>query len=261
MRPRLGIAGDEEINVGLSFRKYAQDRSNKSTSEHAARIHKKRLPYTQCLPVQKRMKMPLILSRIQRIEVLHDHSHRRNECNDETDGRTALQLTTSAAKPELSVRLAVESDVLLNRLVQALTVGNVQTSQVIRLAEKHVALSVQALEALSVIWEPHGGVGRGSVAQEDTLDLVGVGVCELGVVLHDVAVRSVGDKHKLSLRESLEDLGEEVHADRKGGFHVGEVERASVEGAAGVGLVNEVHVIAGGLFGGGGQIVEVRAVR
>jgi hypothetical protein len=54
-------------------------------------------------------------------------------------------------------------------------------------------------------------------------------VCELRVVLHDIAVRGIGDEDELALGEGLEDLGEEEHADGQGGGDVGEVEGTSVK--------------------------------
>lgn len=54
-----------------------------------------------------------------------------------------------------------------------------------------------------------------------------------------------------------EDLLEQELADAEGGGHVAEVEGPGVEGAAGVGVVDEVHVVARDLLGRGGQVVEV----
>ena len=81
-----------------------------------------------------------------------------------------------------------ESNILLNRLIQALSVNDIQSSQIVWLTEEHVAPVVQALEALGVVREPHGVVGGRGIAEEDTLNLVREVVSELGVVLHDVAV-------------------------------------------------------------------------
>lgn len=100
-------------------------------------------------------------------------------------------------------------------------------------------------------------IRRGRVPQEDALHLVGVVVRHLRVVAHDVAVGGVGDEDELALGEGLEDALEEVFADGEGGADVGEVEGPRVEGAEGVGVVDEGHVLPGRLLGERGQVVEM----
>jgi hypothetical protein len=191
---------------------------------------------------------------------LHGHEDSGDHCNNEADSRTALQTCARAAQLELVIILPVKCNILLDGLVQTLSIHDIQAHEIIRLAEEHVAVRVEALEARCVVGKPHGGIGGRGVAQKDTLYLVREVVGELRVVLHDVAVGGVGDEHKLALGEGGKDLLQQEHADGERGGHIGEVERASVKGAAGVGLVDEVHVVAGCLLGGGGQVVEVRVV-
>lgn len=78
-------------------------------------------------------------------------------------------------------------------------------------------------------------------------------------VPHDIAVAGVGYEDELSLWECLEDLVQQELADTQGCADIAEVQRARVERTTWVGLVDEVHIIAGDLFGGRRQVVEMRA--
>ena len=81
-----------------------------------------------------------------------------------------------------------------------------------------------------------------------------------GIIAHDIRIAGIGHKDKLPLRKRLENLDEQVLPDRQRRRDVGEVEGPGVEGATGVSLVDEVHVVAGDLLGGRGQVVEVEVV-
>lgn len=59
--------------------------------------------------------------------------------------------------------------------------------------------------------------------------------------------------------EGLEDFLEQKLSNRQRGAHVAEIQGARVERAAGVGLVDEIHVVARNLFWRRGEIVEVNA--
>jgi hypothetical protein len=194
------------------------------------------------------------------VSCLKRQENSSNQSYNEANGRATVHLLTGTLTAVLLV-LPGESDVLGNGLVQALTIGNVQTSQVIRYLEEHVAAVVQTLEPFSVVREPHIAVCCGCVAQEDALNLLGEVVGELWVILHDIRVGRVGDENELPLRESLEDLLQKVHANRQRSRDVREVEWSGVEGAAGVGLVDEVHVETGALLRSSGEVMEMRAVR
>ena len=74
---------------------------------------------------------------------------------------------------------------------------------------------------------------------------------------HDIAIARVSNEDKLSLRIRLEDLVEQERPDTESSGYVAEVERPSIERAAGIGLVNEVHVIAGHLFRRSSQVMEM----
>ena len=185
--------------------------------------------------------------------------HNSDQRHHEANGGAATKLATRTVDAQ-NLSLSRESDVLRDRLVQALAIGNIQTCQVIGHVEEHVAAVVQALEAFSVVWEPIAAVCGRCVAQEDTLDLVGVVVGELGVVLHDVRVGSVGYEHELPLGEGGENLLQKEHTDGQGSTDVGEVQWSCVERAARVGLVNEVHVVASCLLRCCCQVMEVGVV-
>lgn len=123
--------------------------------------------------------------------------------------------------------------------------------------EEHVAVLIQVLEPARVVGEFIPVVRGAGVAQEDALHLPREIRRHLRIILHHVAVARVCHEDKLPLRIRLEDLGEEVLAYAQGGLHITEVQRPGVEGAAGVGFVDEVHVVARDLFRGGGEVVEV----
>ena len=59
-------------------------------------------------------------------------------------------------------------------MFKTLTVDNIQTCQVFRHLEEHVAVGIQILEALGVVRELVTRVGRGGVAQEYALYLARV---------------------------------------------------------------------------------------
>ena len=154
----------------------------------------------------------------------HSLQRQRNSSkqrNNKTNRRTALQLTTRAIpmNPQ-NLRLPREGHVLGYRLVETLPIHNIQPRQIIRLTEEHITPVVQSLKPLGVVREPHVGVGGRRVAEEDALNLVGVVVGELGVSLHDIAVRSIGDEDEFARGESLENFGEEEFADGEGGGNV-----------------------------------------
>lgn len=206
-------------------------------------------------------------------ELEHDHAQEADEhgavleTTEVQRSGTAL-VTTFAGSIDAAVHgtvvitverqaLVVESDVLRNALVVAVSALDVQAHEVLGVLEEHVLVLVEALEAGGVVGELVAGVGGGRVAQENALDLAGEVLDHLRVVLHDIGVAGVGDKDELALGESLEDAVEKELADGEGGLDVGEVERAGIEAAAGVGGVDELHVGASHLLGGGGQVVEV----
>lgn len=62
------------------------------------------------------------------------------------------------------------------------------------------------------------------------------------------------------MREGLQGSQQERPADCEGLVDGCEVERTRVEGAGRVGVVDELHVDAGGLLGGCGEVVEVVGV-
>ena len=126
--------------------------------------------------------------------------------------------------------------------------------------EKHVALLIQILEPTGIIREPIPRIRRAGIAQENALHLAGKEGRHEWIIAHDIRIAGIGDEDKLALRKGLEDLDEQELADRERGRDVGEVEGPGVEGAAGVGLVDEVHVVARDLLGRRGQVVEVEVV-
>jgi len=134
---------------------------------------------------------------------------------------------------------------------------NVQVLEVVRHIEEHVLLLVQILEPGRVVGEPVAAVGRRRVAQEDALHLAREVGCHGGVVAHDVAVGGVCHEDEFAVGEGFEDFVEQILADAEGGGDVAEVEVARVEGAAGVGAVDELFVVAAGLFRGRGEVMEV----
>jgi len=77
------------------------------------------------------------------------------------------------------------------------------------------------------------------------------------VIPHDVGVAGIGHEDELPVRIGLEDLVEQELADAERGADVGEVQGPIVEGAALVGFVDEVHVVARSLLGRGCQVVEM----
>ena len=123
--------------------------------------------------------------------------------------------------------------------------------------EKHIHLLIQILEPLRIVREPITRIRAGRVAEKYTLDLIWELGDHLRIGAHDVAVAGVGDEDELAVRESAEDFLQQEFADGEGGADVAEVERSRVEGATGVGLVDEVHVVARHLFGRSGEVVEV----
>lgn len=139
-------------------------------------------------------------------------------------------------------------DILRKRRVHTLPVDKVQPRQIVRVVEEHVRAVVQSLKVFRRVREwiiaVRGvrigrAVGRRGVLEPDALHLARVVGGHLRVVGHDIAVGGVGDQDELALREGLEDLVEEEFADRERGGDVAEVEGPRVEGAEGVGLVDE----------------------
>ncbi len=118
--------------------------------------------------------------------------------------------------------------------------------------EEHITLLVQILETTGVVGESVAGVCSGCVSQENALDLAGELCCHGRIISHDVAVASVGDEDEFPVGIGAEDFLEQVFADAEGLIDIAEVEGTGVEGTAGVGLVDEVHIIARDLLGGGG---------
>lgn len=113
------------------------------------------------------------------------------------------------------------------------------------------------LEPARVVRELVAGVCGGCVSQQDARDLAREGGDHLWVVVHDVVVACVADQYEFALWEGLDDFCEQRLAHREGLVHGREVERTCVEGAGGVGVVDELHVDAGGLLGGRGEVVKV----
>lgn len=123
--------------------------------------------------------------------------------------------------------------------------------------EEHVRVLIQILKPARVVREPIAIIRGTCVPQEDTLDLAREILGQLRIVLHDIAVAGVCHQDEFAFRESLKDLVEQEFADAEGRRHVAEVQGPGVKGAAGVGFVDEVHVVAGDLLGGRGEVVEV----
>ena len=67
--------------------------------------------------------------------------------------------------------LVAKSKVLSDRRVVALPVRDVEIGKIVRHAEKHVHLLIQAIETISVVGKFVIVVGRGSISQEDALNL------------------------------------------------------------------------------------------
>ena len=123
--------------------------------------------------------------------------------------------------------------------------------------KEHIGRIIQTLEPARVVRELIPRIGLARVAQEDALHLPRE-LCRHGrVIAHHVRVARVGHQHEFPLRIGLEDLLEQKLTDRQSRTDVAEVEGPRVEAAAGVGLVDEVHVVAGDLLGRGGEVVEV----
>ena len=126
-----------------------------------------------------------------------------------------------------------------------------------RYQEKHVHLLIQILEPARIVRKAIATIGSGGIAKEDTLDLIREFGDHCRIIAHNVAVTRIRDEDEFALGKSAEDLLEQEFADGQGSADVAEVEGPRVEGTTGVGLVDEIHVIAGDLFGGGGEVVEV----
>ena len=134
---------------------------------------------------------------------------------------------------------------------------NQPKEQTHRNIEEHITLLIQILEPLRIIRKLIPTIRRAGIPQKDTLHLIREFRDHSRIIAHHVAVTRISDKDELPLRKGLEDLLEQEFADRERGGDVGEVERSRVEGSSGVCLVDEVHVVAGYLLGGCGQVVEV----
>ena len=92
--------------------------------------------------------------------LLQQQGNGSNKRHDKANCRTALKLRTSTtAMDTQDLGLPRKGHVLWDSLVQTLTIGNIQASQVIGHTEEHVAPVVQALEAFGIVWKPHAGVG------------------------------------------------------------------------------------------------------
>ncbi len=74
---------------------------------------------------------------------------------------------------------------------------------------------------------------------------------------HDIAIARVGHQDKFPSWIRLKYFIEEEFADAERSRYVAEIERSGIEGATRVGLVDEIHVIAGDLLGGRCQVVEM----
>lgn len=126
-----------------------------------------------------------------------------------------------------------------------------------RSEKEHVGTFVHALEAFGVVGKPVARVRSRRVAQQDALHLSRKIGDHGRVIPHHVGVAGIGHEDELPVRIGLEDLVEEKLADAERGADVGEVQGAIVKGAARVGFVYEVHVVARDLLRGGGQVVEM----
>ena len=124
--------------------------------------------------------------------------------------------------------------------------------------EEHVCRIVQALESRGVVGEPVSWIAVRRIPEQDALHLSRELRRHRWVIAHDVAVAGICYQDKLPLGVCLEDLLQQEFADRKRGADVAEVQWTRIEGATRVGLVDEIHIIASDLLGGGGQVVEVK---
>lgn len=81
--------------------------------------------------------------------------------------------------------------------------------------------------------------------------------CELRIFAKDVRVGCVSDQDEAAMGEGFKDFVKKEPARGKDFTGGAEGEGTCVEGAEGVVCVDEVHVHAGGLLWGRGQVVEV----
>jgi len=125
-----------------------------------------------------------------------------------------------------------------------LSISYVQVCQIVRDTEEHVHLLIEVLEACSIVGKVVRRVGRRGVTKEDTLDLTRVIRGQLRVGFHDVRVTGICHQDEFAVGKCLEDLVEQELSDRKRRGDIAEIERAGVETATGIGLVDEVHVVA-----------------
>lgn len=211
----------------------------------------------------------------------HPHTHRASTASTPSQPhratllrrirRTSRTLPITSAQPKRQV-LVPKGNILLDGVVVAVSVGDVEVRQVVGRDEEHVLLLVEVLEAGGVVGEFEGGVGGGGVAEEDccwgclvscipcgtlgvegegilmggekarltALDLVGKVGHHLWIVAHDVRVGGVGHEDELAARVCFEDFLEEELADAQGCAYVAEVERTGVEASARVGRVYEL---------------------
>lgn len=76
---------------------------------------------------------------------------------------------------------------------------------------------------------------------------------------HDIAIARVSNEDELSLWIRLEDLIEKECPNAEGSGYVAKVERPSIERATGIGLIDEVHIVARHLFRRSSQVMEMDA--
>lgn len=213
-----------------------------SLDHGATEIHRRDAGRTQCIPrpIPDALLPPSTITLDTQVSSSNQHHHHQNKRN--TPGlprpRHPNPNTGTLRQPQRQPLLA-KRHILHHTRIIALPIRDVQPPQVVRHVEEHVLALRQALKPRRIVGEPVGAVGAGRVAQEDALHLVRAVVRQLRVVGHDVRVGGVAHQDELALREGLEDPVEEVLADCERCRDVGEVEGPGIEGAEGVGLVDE----------------------
>ena len=123
--------------------------------------------------------------------------------------------------------------------------------------KEHIGILNNALKPTCIVREMVTIISRGCIPQEDTFDLTRVIFRHCRVRLHDIAVACVCHENELPLRVRLKDLVQQESSDAQGCADIAEIQGPSIEGAAGIGLVDEVHVVASHLLRSGSQVVEM----
>lgn len=138
-----------------------------------------------------------------------------------------------------------------------MTVHNIKAGKVVRCQEEHVHLLVEILEAFRVVREMIRRISGRGIAKENTLNLTRVLGGHCRIIAHDIGIAGIGDEDKLPVREALEDLFKEEFPDCQGGGDIAKIEWSGIEAAAGISLVNEIHVVSSNLLGSGCQVMEM----